>query len=63
MGVGQICPDCARTEYILLLAGEGAREARNGGSAAAEINPAGGVYFSEERQHIAKEKGMDFLGE
>ena len=26
MGVGQICPDCARTEYILLLAGEGARD-------------------------------------
>ena len=47
--VGQICQDCARTECISLLGGEKAWDAGNGGSAAAEINPAGGVYFSEER--------------
>jgi len=46
--VGQICQDCAPTECILLLGGERAWDGGNGGSAAAEINPAGGVYFSEE---------------
>ena len=49
MVVGQISQDCARTECILLLGGGRAWDAGDGGSAAAEINPAGGVYFREER--------------
>ena len=48
-GVGQIWRDCAGRECILLLGGERAWDAGDGGSAVAEINPAGVVYFSEER--------------
>ena len=39
----------SKTECILLLGGERAWGAGNGSSAAAEINPAGSVYISEER--------------
>jgi len=41
----------SKTECILflLLGGERAWDAGNGSSAAAEINPAGSVYFSEGR--------------
>ena len=55
--VGQTCQDCARTECILLLGGERTWNARNGGGAVAEIDPAGSVYFSEERAtHRQREK-------
>src|SRR4030042_5981676 len=57
MVVGQTCQDCARTECILLLGGERTWNARNGGGAAGEIDPAGSGYFSEERAtHRQREK-------
>ena len=61
--VGQIRQNCARTECILLLGGERAWDARNGGGAAAEIDPAGSVYFSEERAAHRQRKGLEILGE